>query len=120
MYTKDDVIISRIRGMKTNDLNKSRIPHAEKEYGEAMENNNTTVGNISCYFRNLEDNLIKHISEAQVVVGSIAWLTNERILKAMKSCKHVSIVVQKEDFLRPDTNMTNTKLKYCIELYQTI
>ena len=111
MYTKDDVIISRIRAMKTDDLNKSRIPHADKKDGEPLKNNNTTVGNISCYFRNLEDNLIKHISEADVVVGSVAWLTNEGILEAMKSCKHVSIVVQKEDFLRPDTNMTNTKLK---------
>jgi len=97
--------------MKTDDLNKSRIPHADKKDGEPLKNNNTTVGNISCYFRNLEDNLIKHISEADVVVGSVAWLTNEGILEAMKSCKHVSIVVQKEDFLRPDGNMTNIKLK---------
>jgi hypothetical protein len=55
------------------------------------------------YFRNLEDRLIQHVREADMIVGCVAWLSNENLLKALSRVKHgVALVVQKEDFLRPD------------------
>lgn len=58
-------------------------------------------GDIVAHFDGLEDALIREIKQADVVFGCVAWLTNTRILTALAS-KDVSIVVQKEDFLRPD------------------
>lgn len=57
---------------------------------------------IQVYFRNLEEKLIGHIKEADAIVGCVAWLTSEPILEALAG-KRTAIVVQKEDFLRPDS-----------------
>lgn len=54
------------------------------------------------YFDNLEWHLIANINDADVVLGCVAWLTNDAILSALAEKKAASIVVQKEDFLRPD------------------
>lgn len=54
------------------------------------------------YFRNLEEHLIGHIKESCGAVGAIAWLTNGNILDALATLEDCAIVVQKEDFLRPD------------------
>jgi hypothetical protein len=61
-----------------------------------------TKDNIQVLFKNLEHHLIEHIEAADVVVGCVAWLTSEPILKALSEKSSVAIVVQKEDFLRPD------------------
>lgn len=60
------------------------------------------VCKVETCFRNLEERLIQEIEQADCVVGCVAWLTSEKILKALATCKAVSIIVQKEDFLRPD------------------
>ena len=58
---------------------------------------------VEAYFSNLEGHLISHIRSADIVVGCIAWLTSSTILKALgKVPGGVSIIVQKEEFLRPD------------------
>lgn len=54
------------------------------------------------HFRDLENVLVREIEKHSVVVGCVAWLTNERALRAMAKCDLVSIIVNKEDFLRPD------------------
>lgn len=54
------------------------------------------------YFRNIENHLLRHIKNADVVLGCVAWLTSEPILDALATKRNVSIIVQKEDFLRPD------------------
>lgn len=59
---------------------------------------------VAAYFRDLERPLLHHIAEADAVVGCVAWLSNLRVLSALASLPAVSIVVQKEDFLRPDTD----------------
>jgi len=61
----------------------------------------TTVG-ISVYFRDIERKLLKYIGSADAVFGAVAWLTNDAILDALAQLSNVSIIVQKEDFLRPD------------------
>ncbi|WP_222436382.1 phospholipase D-like domain-containing protein [Serratia fonticola] len=68
-----------------------------------LENNNVIDDNgVSAYFRDIEKRLIEHIESANSVFGAIAWLTNGNILNALSSREHVQVVVQKEDFLRPD------------------
>ena len=54
------------------------------------------------YFRDLETPLLQHIREADAVVGCVAWLTNLKVLEALATKRAASILVQKEDFLRPD------------------
>jgi hypothetical protein len=58
---------------------------------------------VYVYFRDIEFQLLNRIQEADLVVGCVAWLTNEKVIDAMAKVPHgVAIVVQKEDFLRPD------------------
>jgi hypothetical protein len=59
-------------------------------------------GDVRCYFRGLQDAFIEEMHGADAVVGCVAWLTNEPILNAMQQLRCVSLIVQKEDFLRPD------------------
>lgn len=60
---------------------------------------------IKPVFRDIEQQLVDCIDQADIVVGCMAWLTNERILNALsRKTKGVQIVVQQEDWLRPDTD----------------
>lgn len=86
---------------------------------ENVEDNSTSfVDNsvIDCekdtqvYFRDIERRLLKHIEEADVVLECVAWLTSEPILDVLATKKNVSIIVQKEDFLRPDMDSGNKNL----------
>jgi phosphatidylserine/phosphatidylglycerophosphate/cardiolipin synthase-like enzyme len=56
---------------------------------------------VICYFDHIKDHLIQHINAADCIIGCVAWLTSKDILQALED-KLVSIIVQKEDFLRPD------------------
>ena len=59
---------------------------------------------VEAIFKNLEPRLINTIKQFEkgAIFGCIAWLTSVPILKALAKCNIVQIVVQKEDFLRPD------------------
>ena len=57
---------------------------------------------VAVYFRDLEDRLVEHIEAADAVFGAVAWLTSSRVLSALAGVPDAQIVVQKEDFLRPD------------------
>lgn len=59
-------------------------------------------GSTTVYFRDLEQHLIDHIRAADAVLGCVAWLTSKNILAALAQKDPVALVVQKEDFLRPD------------------
>lgn len=65
---------------------------------------------VEAVFRNQEWRLIHLIEEysAGAIFGCVAWLTSTPILKALATCTNVQIIVQKEDFLRPDINARNT------------
>jgi hypothetical protein len=83
------------------DLNEMRI--AVEHSTEPMTDYScSSRGRIDVHFRNLEDKLIGHIRSADLVVGCVAWLTNFRIVRELQK-KLTAIVVQKEDFLKPDT-----------------
>jgi hypothetical protein len=62
-------------------------------------------GSVEVVFRHVERRLIDEVSSARIVVGCVAWLTSGPILDALAQTQGVSIVVQKEDFLRPDVGV---------------
>lgn len=78
-------------------------------------------GFFEAYFDDLEDRLIEHISSVNLVVGCVAWLTNKRILSALSGVKNgVSIIVQKEDFLRPDYGVSSDWKRRLREAYDNL
>lgn len=77
-------------------------------------------GKTLVFFKNLEDHLIDFIQEADVILGCIAWVTSEPILKALSQKKGVSIIVQKEDFLRPDLLPQNDWSRRLRHLYDSL
>jgi hypothetical protein len=89
--------------MKPIDMNELRVPDDVGHTDTSDYSTRSTDGSIAVYFREIEKHLTQHIAEAQTVVGCVAWLTSEVVLNALAHVPHgVSIVVQKEDFLRPD------------------
>jgi PLD-like domain len=74
----------------------------------------------SVLFKNLESELIGRIEEADVILGCVAWLTSESILRALSKKEGVSIIVQKEDFLRPDLGSTSNWTSTLQKLYNAI
>ena len=66
-------------------------------------------GSVEVVFRNIEQRLIDEIRATELVVGCVAWLTSGPVLDALAEIRGVSIVVQKEDFLRPDLGATGRK-----------
>lgn len=61
---------------------------------------------IEVIFDLLPERLCQEILRWPAVVGCVAWLTNEDILTALQHPQQVSIIVNKEDFLRPDSGGT--------------
>lgn len=85
------------------DLNNYIVDDASQDSGTPGFEYNPCAHstNISVYFKNIEQELITKINEADAVFGAVAWMTNPKIISAI-SRKRASIIVQKEDFLRPD------------------
>jgi len=76
-----------------------------EEIGMLGPRNNGTQGqaDVKVYFRDIQASLIERIEKYPAVVGCMAWLTDFKIIDALSSHgRHVAIIMQKEDFLRPD------------------
>lgn len=70
---------------------------------EALADLSARDANVTAYFRDLDRHLAARIAAAPMVVGCTAWLTSARVLTALaKRPLGASLLVQKEDFLRPD------------------
>jgi hypothetical protein len=83
-----------------NDL---KIPVADADYdGELDDATYDEFTKISVYFRDLPRWIERQIRRYPYVFGCVAWLTHPGILGALAEKRGVGIVVQKEDFLRPD------------------
>ena len=68
---------------------------------------------IEVYFKNIENIICEKIKKHKYIVGCVAWLTNKKILKELSNKdKQVLIIVQDEDFLRPDTYFDGNKEKF--------
>jgi hypothetical protein len=89
------------------NLNKNKIPKIGQRIGLPLTNTDTTseTGNISVHFRDLDQKLAQYISQAEAVVGAVAWLTHEHILEELAKKKLVAIVVQKDSFSEKTKNL---------------
>ena len=114
------VSISRPHQKPVDDLNMALI---ETHDGyQSLEDFSTVSsdGKVKVYFKNIEHHLLQYIQDADIVVGCVAWLTSQRILTALSKTKGVSIVVQKEDFLRPDLNPSDNWRKWLNDEYDRL
>lgn len=84
----------------------------QRDYSIIGENKN-----IEVYFKNIENNIINKIKKYKNVIGCVAWLTNENILKELAKKDTVIIIIQEEDFLRPDNNFDGNKLNWKNKIY---
>ena len=89
---------------------------------EGFPDNSTSSSQVTTtvYFRDIERNLIKHISGADAVFGCVAWLTNKSILSALTKPQDCCLIVQKEDFLRPDLESYGRWKKELRQTYKKI
>ena len=99
--------IAEIQGRDIQNLNKQKLFGNGLKGGQAnlADYSFSDIKDIECvsvHFRDLESNIIRYIKNADIVVGCVAWLTSFPILNSLKEKVAVSIVVQKEEFLRPD------------------
>ncbi|BCS83174.1 putative phospholipase D/nuclease [Cotonvirus japonicus] len=69
-----------------------------------LEKNINTI--IKPFFEDIEKHLITYIENASYVIGCIAWLTNDNILEALSRKKGVKIIVNKEEFLNPEMEIS--------------
>ncbi len=84
---------------------------------EDPENYSVTSGNVECVFRNVKQRLIELIKghAGKSIVGCVAWLTDPEILETLAHSQ-CSIIVQKEDFLRPDEGGSKSSLRRSYDL----
>lgn len=67
-----------------------------------------TDGSTVIHFGDLTDAAVRFIEGSELIVGCVAWLTSEPVLTALAGRPQgVALVVQKEDFLRPDHGATD-------------
>jgi hypothetical protein len=90
-----------IRSTQYQSLPEVFINNADNREGTPQEDHSISSGNVSVFFRNQEKILAEQIRASKLVLGAVAWLTSPVILDALMK-PECAIVVQKEDFLRPD------------------
>lgn len=93
------------------------VDEYEKMFGSRSRNH--AHGGVTTHFGDLTPALCKFIEDSEVVVGCVAWLTAKPILSALEG-RRVQIVVQKEDFLRPDLTPNAGLAKYLRQAYGRI
>ncbi len=88
------------------DLNQSKIVNDFSNEGTSLVDNSikNIDANVSIIFRKHKDILLEKIRQYNCILGCVAWLTDFEIIRAFSKVKRVCIIVQKEDFLRPDLN----------------
>lgn len=61
-------------------------------------------------FRDHKRKILEFISRYEAFLGAIAWFTDTDIISALRD-KKIGIVVQKEDFLRPESKVSKVALR---------
>ena len=77
-----------------------------------IHNDIKTEQSINVFFDNLQKILIEYINKATYIIGCIAWMTNDDILHALREKKGIKIIVNKEDFLKGESDI-GQKPFYC-------
>ena len=88
-------------------MNLNTINVRNKDVQDCQQQNFSIIDDnkkTEVYFKDIEKHIINKIRKYKKVVGCVAWLTNFNILKELEKKDSVLIIVQEEDFLRPDTN----------------
>lgn len=86
---------------------------------EGFSDHSRTSGAVTVHFDNIEDRLCRFIDESEAIVGCVAWLTSEPVIITL-GFKPCQIIVQKEDFLRPDFDAARPNWKSRLRrLYET-
>ena len=96
-------IFGRSDNIKQSDFS-TCVSHSDKQ---------SDYLSVSAVFRDIEKHLvgtINSLSPSSVIVGCVAWFTNENVADAL-SKYDCSLLVQKEDFLRPADKQDNFKAK---------
>jgi hypothetical protein len=94
-----------MRTARSDDLNRTEIVNADGPSSMLRDPTSWELSPVTIYFRDLKPRVIEFIGRAEIIVGCVAWMTEPDILSALAKVPHgVSIIVQKEDFLRPDAN----------------
>ena len=86
----------------TRNLNYSIMDVADASEDSMVLDHSVKSADIEVFFRDIKEVLCKKIQKSKIIVGCVAWLTDTDILKSLAKTK-ASIIVQKEDFLRPDS-----------------
>lgn len=84
------------------NLNYSIIDVADPSEDSMIIDYGIKTDEVEVFFRDIKGSLCELIKKSKIVVGCVAWLTDTDILNALAKTK-ASIIVQKEDFLRPDS-----------------
>lgn len=87
--------------MDRRNLNQLGVP-VDHDHEPQRNNSMSAIAPLEVIFRDHQARLVQEIARYPVVIGCVAWLTDTVVLAALAKCLHVSIIVQKEDFLRPD------------------
>ena len=90
------------------NLNHARLGCAPNEL--TIKSYALSKNGVHIYIGNLIEPLCEWILKADVVVGCVAWMTHSVVLEALAntSCQ---IIVQKEDWLRPDSDNSFERLR---------
>lgn len=103
------------------NLNEAKIRDADGQPESLIDPKASSIdGKTHALFRDLENEIINRIREADVIVGCVAWLTNGAILRELSKKQSVAIVIQKEDFLRPDLDVGSNWKQELRESYEAL
>jgi hypothetical protein len=98
---------------RTNDLTTLKIDNTDTEKGKS-EQRDYSLGpvnaDVEIVFRNQQKRLIEFIGRYDCILGAVAWFTDLSVVNSLRD-KKVSIILQKEDFLRPDSTKKQDLLK---------
>jgi hypothetical protein len=79
------------------------------EVESSFERSSVKSAQMVAHFGDLTGPAIEFIARSSVILGCVAWLTSYPILDALAKVDDVALVVQKEDFLRPDLGATKAQ-----------
>lgn len=110
---------SNYEDINYGERNLNTLSYATDSGAKQLRDYSVSTDKIDVVFRNLEERLIQEINRAEYVVGCVAWFTSFNILDALAG-KNCQLIVQKEDFLRPDIDSGNNWKQLLMRKYSAL